>query len=344
MASELFVNPKKPTRDEVRDYLNRVMVAENSGEPFPIDMDDVWQIAYASKQVAKRALVDSGTFREGVHYTLNRNVECSRPRQFRGLQPREEIKLSVKCFEFFIATQIESIFEVYHDCRKFVTDLAQGKIQLPNQPHPWHDRIEQTITPHMRLMAERHIGRFSVFSAIAPQMMQMADVLEEHFLPLLATDKPDGSAGTCYANFRDASGIDAPTGFADLYVPILGKDGQRDYRKTQRVRVTTYPMEEHAGFIRWFFGVYVPEKMPEYYLNKSNWKKIGIRVKASAANQTSLRMIHRNASFKNERLPRILADAGGPITMNHPDADKPLPLSLQPYIKPGHGQGSLFDV
>ncbi len=125
----ILSNGQKVTREQLRDYFALVLEAEQSGEPFPVDLDYVWLLAYSTKGNAKRALLESSELfeKEDYHFIGNDNV-VNRP-QGGGVQP-DKIFLSVSCLEFFIARKVRPIFEIYRQCRKMVFERARSR-RLP---------------------------------------------------------------------------------------------------------------------------------------------------------------------------------------------------------------------
>ncbi len=109
--------------DQVRGYFEFLFEAEASGDSFPVDFEKVWPMAYPVKSTAKRALVNSEFFLEGEDYIFNRNVENSRRSQVG--RPKDEIHLSIRCFEFFAARKLRPIFEIYRQCRLAMTAAAR---------------------------------------------------------------------------------------------------------------------------------------------------------------------------------------------------------------------------
>ena len=49
MCEITFKSGQITTTDKVRDYFDYLFRAEESGDPFPVDFDTVWPIAYTTK-------------------------------------------------------------------------------------------------------------------------------------------------------------------------------------------------------------------------------------------------------------------------------------------------------
>jgi hypothetical protein len=55
----------------VRTYFEYLFKAEESGDPYPVDLDHVWALTYKTKFAAKRALTTAKEFYEGVDYHIH---------------------------------------------------------------------------------------------------------------------------------------------------------------------------------------------------------------------------------------------------------------------------------
>lgn len=76
-------------------------------EEFPVNLDDVWPLAYNRKDHAVRDL--SEKFMEGVDYQVFlKNWENPL-----GGRPSNEYHISVSCLEFLVARKVRAVFEVY---------------------------------------------------------------------------------------------------------------------------------------------------------------------------------------------------------------------------------------
>lgn len=131
---------------------------------------------------------------------------------------------------------------------------------------PWNERIKGLLSTHDREMNlrfnQKGQGRFSVITATVTSFLQFEDVLFEHCLPTKFTDRPDGSVGSCWANYRRKHGM--PPIPPRFYIPVeFNNNGVM-----QTISVTTYHESEFGAFKHWFLQVYCPEKLPEYLVNK----------------------------------------------------------------------------
>lgn len=95
----------------IKKYFAKVIELSNSGEEFPIDLDDVWPLVYSRRDKAINTLVNNEQFVEDVDYKpLPLSVER---KDGKGGQNRVNYRISLSCFEFLIAKKVRPVFEVY---------------------------------------------------------------------------------------------------------------------------------------------------------------------------------------------------------------------------------------
>lgn len=136
---------KQSTEPEIKLYFEGVLELSRGNEEFPVNLDDVWPLAYARKDVAVKKLKDSRLFIEGIDYQpLHQNMERSDNGQFCGAN-KVTYMLSVPCLEFFIARKVRPVFEVY---RQVFHKVAEGNV---TPPHPFDITepigLEDTLQP-----------------------------------------------------------------------------------------------------------------------------------------------------------------------------------------------------
>lgn len=96
---------KDSTSESLKTYFTKVFELKQSGKKFPVNLDVVWPVVYARKEVAVRVLKKD--FVENIDFqALRRNVE-------RGAASPVDYKLTVECMEYFIAKKVKPVFEVY---------------------------------------------------------------------------------------------------------------------------------------------------------------------------------------------------------------------------------------
>lgn len=136
---------KQSTEPEIKLYFEGVLELSRGNEEFPVNLDDVWPLAYARKDVAVKKLKDSRLFIEGIDFQpLHQNMERPENGQFCGAN-KVTYMLSVPCLEFFIARKVRPVFEVY---RKVFHKVVERNAP---PPHPFDITepigLEDTLQP-----------------------------------------------------------------------------------------------------------------------------------------------------------------------------------------------------
>ena len=158
---------KQSSESEIKAYFIQVLNLSRSKEEFPVNLDEVWALAYKEKGKAVRALRTNELFVEGIDYqvfTQNgqktdgvfaQNGKKSDDAQDEGRnvggRPQNTYMLSVPCLEFFIARKVRPVFEVY---RQVFHKVAGGGISLGNQVFQSVPMgLEETLAPLARYNA-----------------------------------------------------------------------------------------------------------------------------------------------------------------------------------------------
>ena len=158
---------KQSSDSEIKAYFIQVLNLSRSKEEFPVNLDEVWALAYKEKGKAVRALRTNELFVEGIDYqvfTTNgqktdevfaQNGKKSDDSQDDGRnvggRPQNTYMLSVPCLEFFIARKVRPVFEVY---RQVFHKVASGGISLGNQVFQSVPMsLEETLAPLARYNA-----------------------------------------------------------------------------------------------------------------------------------------------------------------------------------------------
>lgn len=128
----------------IKDYFQKVFELNESGNEFPVDLDDVWPLAFKRKDHAVRELV--GKFIEGVDYQqLPKNGEQNIGS---GGHNKVDYMIPVSCLEYLIARRVREVFEVYR--KVFHKTVKQG-LALPDFKDPvaaaraWADEMEKRM-------------------------------------------------------------------------------------------------------------------------------------------------------------------------------------------------------
>lgn len=121
-----FELTKNSGSEEIKKYFQKILELSKSGEKYPINLDDVWGLAYSQKRDAVR-LLQGEQFIQDIDFTACQNGKVVNINSLaNGI--RSEINISVSCMEYLVARKVRSVFEVY---RQVFHKIAEGKWVLP---------------------------------------------------------------------------------------------------------------------------------------------------------------------------------------------------------------------
>ena len=104
--------------EEIKRYFKAVLEISKSNEPYPVNLDMVWMLAYSRKDNATKEL--SKNFIEGIDYQpLRQNAERTK-----GGQNKIDYYLSVSCLEYLIARKVRPVFDVFREVFHKVNEIA----------------------------------------------------------------------------------------------------------------------------------------------------------------------------------------------------------------------------
>ena len=102
---------KESSNNELKCYFEAVLKLSQSDNEFPINLEDVWVLAYTNNGDAVRAL--KRNFIESIYYQpLCKDAKRSESGKFNG-ENKVDYLLSTSCLEYFIARKVRPVFEVY---------------------------------------------------------------------------------------------------------------------------------------------------------------------------------------------------------------------------------------
>lgn len=135
-------------REQIRSYFEQVLNLRNSGEAYPVKLDDVWPLVYGYKKDAVDIL--KAEFYEGIDYVMqradNQFLGQNSLKQFHTPgRPMKTYFLTSACLEYFIARRVPEVFEVYRKVFHLTIEantpiagiypiLYQGKVLYPYTP------------------------------------------------------------------------------------------------------------------------------------------------------------------------------------------------------------------
>lgn len=131
---------KESSNNELKCYFESVLKLSQSDNQFPINLNDVWMLAYSAKEKAVRALSSSDYFVEGIDFkVLTQNGENPK-----GGRPRQDYYLSTSCLEYFIARKVRPVFEVYRQVFHKTMQKSQMQDALVKYDRMLNESLKQT--------------------------------------------------------------------------------------------------------------------------------------------------------------------------------------------------------
>lgn len=132
---------KSSTEEQLKQYFMGIVELNKSSEEFPINLDDIWPIAYNRKEEAVRALTSEGSgFMQDIDYQFSRknaeqnnsasdfcSAELRSKKDGRGGHNKVTYFLSVSCAEYLVVRKCRPVFEVY---RRVFHQVVNGGIDL----------------------------------------------------------------------------------------------------------------------------------------------------------------------------------------------------------------------
>ena len=115
-----ILTPSNCTTSVIRNYFQYILTLSKSGEAFPVNLEDVYYLAYSRKDCAIDALKKDEVFMQDIDYQVFRQ----KTENLFGGRPKDIYKLSIPCLEYFIARKVRPVFEVYRQVFHTVPDVA----------------------------------------------------------------------------------------------------------------------------------------------------------------------------------------------------------------------------
>lgn len=119
--NSIILTPSNCTTSVIRNYFQYIFVLSKSGEEFPVNLEDVFYLAYSRKDHAIDALKNDEVFMQDVDYQVFPQIR----ENLSGGRPKDVYKLSIPCLEFFIARKVRPVFEVYRQVFHQVPNVAR---------------------------------------------------------------------------------------------------------------------------------------------------------------------------------------------------------------------------
>lgn len=153
----------------IKNYFRKILELSESGEEFPINLEEVWPLAFSRKDSAVRELVSK--FIEGVDYhVLLKNVE---QKSGIGGHNKVDYMISVPCLEYLIARRVRSVFDVY----RMVFHQTIKEKKLDGLPTDYLEALKALVVKEEeRLRLEEEKKKLEERIAIESESLSMKDV------------------------------------------------------------------------------------------------------------------------------------------------------------------------
>lgn len=111
---------------QLKQYFTGILKMSQSGQEFPINLDDVWPLCYENRNKAVEWL--RANFIQTVDYeTIARKRKASNAA---GYVMAKDYMLTVSCMEYFVARKVRAVFEVYRQVFHGVANGALPSYQI----------------------------------------------------------------------------------------------------------------------------------------------------------------------------------------------------------------------
>lgn len=196
---------------------------------------------------------------------------------------------------------------------------------------PWSQRFKLYHKAHYSFMRLNLPDYFSVSSHNVDFLFLLEDEAYRHFLPIDATDLPDGSIGIRWAQQRREwrkQGLDYPDYHrtAPMQVPC----------RKHPVQVHVYHMREFQVYQDWLHNVYVPIYLPKYMNNKPEFKEVNPCTKLSLCHNMAKIVSNVPLQVEPKYQPDLIrVQRGGGFI---PNDGKPIPMLPGEQINFGFGE------
>lgn len=150
VKNSIILTPSSCTTTTIRNYFQYILTLSKSGEAYPVNLEDVYYLAYSLKENAVKALKKDETFVQNLDY----QVLVQNNGNLFGGRPTNIYKLSIPCLEYFIARKVRPVFEVYRQVFHKAPDVARqvradntkiAKLQKENESLKYQIEVVKNI-------------------------------------------------------------------------------------------------------------------------------------------------------------------------------------------------------
>lgn len=175
---------KESAPTDIERYFRGVLALDQQDKVFSVNLDDVWQLCYAEKGKAVRAL--KSDFIENVDFI----VIAQNGKKPDGGRPTNDYHLTSACLEYFIARKVRPVFEVYRRVFHHVANNIQQQPSIQEQVNAkitfadWSAKF-LNLNDASKLGMAQEIGKFVGLGGMLPQAVNAGT---EHPVTHAATD------------------------------------------------------------------------------------------------------------------------------------------------------------
>lgn len=188
MNSMILTKTSNPS--DIERYFRGILELDMQNKEFSVNLDDVWQLCYAEKGKAVRAL--KSNFIENVDFI----VIAQNGKNPDGGRPTDDYYLTSACLEYFVARKVRPVFEVYRRVFHKVASGEMTEIEKTQQKIIYANWVVGflNLNEASKLRIAQEIGKDTGMAGLLPQGINAGtesptlhaakDLLKENNIPL----------------------------------------------------------------------------------------------------------------------------------------------------------------
>ncbi len=163
MSSTILTKSSNPS--DIERYFRGILALDKQNKEFSVNLDDVWQLCYAEKGKAVRAL--KSNFIENVDFI----VIAQNGKNPDGGRPADDYYITSSCLEYFVARKVRPVFEVYRRVFHKVASGEMTQIEKTQQKILYADWVVRflNLNEASKLRIAQEIGKGTGMTGFLPQ-------------------------------------------------------------------------------------------------------------------------------------------------------------------------------